>query len=154
MHRQTSQTKLQRPELILANRQRTIPVDLERLQRVLSFALPRCLAMPGGDAPVLLNTFTEVGISLVSPAVMARIHRQFLNLKGPTDVITFPYGEIFICPRVALENARDFDSDLQDELALYSIHGLLHLHGYDDISSEPAQRMQSMQANILKAAQV
>ena len=154
MPRQISQTKPKRPELVVANRQRTVPVDLERLRRVLNSALPRCLVTPGSDAPVLLDTFDEVEISMVSPAVMARIHRQFLDINGPTDVITFPYGEIFICPAVAQENAGKFGTHLQDELALYGIHGLLHLHGYDDISPESARRMQSMQVNILKAAQV
>lgn len=154
MPRQKSQTNPQQPEVVVANRQRTIPVDLERLRRVMNSALPRCLAMPGSDAPVLLSTFDEVAISLVSPAVMARVHRQFLDIKGPTDVITFLYGEILICPAVARENAEKFDTDLQNELALYGIHGLLHLHGYDDISPESAHRMQSMQANILKVAQL
>jgi len=154
MPRQKSQTNPQQPEVVVANRQRAVPVDLEQLRRVMNSALPRCLTTPGSDAPVLLNTFDEVAISLVSPAVMARVHRQFLDIKGPTDVITFPYGEILICPAVALENAEKFGTDLQDELALYTIHGLLHLHGYDDISPESAHRMRSMQANILKAAQL
>lgn len=142
------------PALLVSNRQRKVQVDLTQLRRTWAAAMPLCMAAPGSDAPVLLDSLQEVAISLVSPDTMSKVHRDFLNIDGPTDVITFPYGEILICPAVAEENSREFSTYIQDEIALYGIHGLLHLHGYDDISKKSAQRMRSMQANILKATRI
>lgn len=83
---------------------------------------------------------------------MARIHREFLNEPGPTDVITFPYGEIVVCAPVAASRAPDFGHSVTDELVLYCIHGLLHLAGHDDIKPGDAKRMHQEQEKILKAA--
>jgi len=141
------------PLLTVTNRQRRVRFDLRQLRDRVGRALPLCLSAPGPDAPLILADLPEVIISVVSAEVMARVHLEFLQIEGPTDVITFPYGEILICAAIALENAERFRTDVQDEITLYAIHGLLHLHGYDDISPESARRMHSMQVNILKAVQ-
>lgn len=141
------------PDLTVVNRQRRIPLDLAWIRRVVTDALPRVQNAPGPDAPVLLGSLDEIAISIVSEPVMARVHRDNMGIDGPTDVMTFPYGEILICAAVAAENARHFDAGgLEDEIALYAIHGLLHLHGYDDLSRDAAARMRRMQAKILKEA--
>lgn len=85
---------------------------------------------------------------------MAKIHREFLNEPGPTDVITFPYGEIVVCATVAAARAPEFRHTVPDELALYCIHGLLHLAGHDDIQSEAAKRMHREQDRILKYSKI
>jgi probable rRNA maturation factor len=140
------------PVLSIINRQRAIRLDLMRVRSAIVRSLPFCLSSPGDDAPQLLSSLQEVAISLVSERVMARVHREFLNIDGPTDVITFPYGEILICPAVAAENAAKYAVSVDREVVLYAIHGLLHLNGYDDISTDSARRMRSKQANILKVA--
>jgi probable rRNA maturation factor len=139
------------PLLTVTNRQRRVRIELKKLRERVRRALPLCLAAPGADAPLVLADLPEVTISVVSPEVMSRVHVEFLQIEGPTDVITFPYGEILICAAIALENAERFRTDLQDEITLYAIHGLLHLHGYDDISPVSARRMHSVQVNILNA---
>lgn len=83
---------------------------------------------------------------------MAKIHREFLDEPGPTDVITFPYGEIVVCAPVAASRALEFRQTVTGELALYCIHGLLHLAGQDDIRPGDAKRMHREQDRILKAA--
>jgi probable rRNA maturation factor len=80
---------------------------------------------------------------------MAKVHRDFLSIPGATDVITFPYGEILICAPVAAERAREFGHDTTTELALYTIHGLLHLSGHDDITPAKERRMTATQEEIL-----
>jgi len=142
------------PVLTVANRQRGVCIDLRRLREYLNHALPLCLVAPGADAPVLLRELSEVSVTVVSPDVMSRVHHEFLQIEGPTDVITFPYGEIVICAAVAHENAERYSTDVQDEVLLYAIHGLLHLHGYDDIVPESARRMRTMQVNILNAVRI
>lgn len=84
---------------------------------------------------------------------MAAIHRDFLDIPGPTDVITFPYGEIFICAPVAAARSSEFAHSTTTELALYAVHGLLHLAGLDDIEPADAARMAREQSRILAAAQ-
>lgn len=83
---------------------------------------------------------------------MAKVHRAFLGIPGATDVITFPYGEIVVCADVAAERAPEFGKSIEDEIALYVIHGLLHLAGHDDIDVGDARRMHRAQERILKKA--
>jgi probable rRNA maturation factor len=140
------------PELHIANRQRALRVDLARIRRIADAALPLCLAGHGPLKPVLPG-LAEIDVSIVSPAAMSRVHVDFLGIAGPTDVITFPYGEIVVCAEVARENASRYGATLDDELALYVIHGLLHLNGFDDVKPASARRMHARQAKILNAAQ-
>lgn len=137
--------------LHLANRQRAHRLDMRRIRRIAQTALPLCLAEPG-PTPADLPKLKEVEVSLVSAAAMSRVHIDFLGIEGPTDVITFPYGEILVCPAVAAENARRYGVSLNDEVALYVIHGLLHLNGYDDTTATLARQMHARQAKILNAA--
>lgn len=83
---------------------------------------------------------------------MAKVHRDFLDIPGPTDVITFPYGEILVCASIARDRAADFSHDTTTELALYAIHGFLHLSGHDDTSPQAAKAMRREQEKILAAA--
>ncbi len=138
--------------LTISNRQRKTSFDLPRLRRLTTLALPDCLAIPGTDTTPLLGTLETIEVVILSEREMSRVHREFLDLPGPTDVITFPYGEILICAAVAATQATDHSTNLDDELALYVIHGLLHLNGYDDLKPPAARRMHDRQANILNTA--
>jgi len=84
---------------------------------------------------------------------MARVHRDFLDLRGPTDVITFPYGEILLCAPVARERADEFGHSTTAELLTYGIHGLLHLSGYDDLTPDGFKEMAARQAEIASCIQ-
>lgn len=147
----SSQSSTLNPQLTLTNRQRALRIDLPRIRALVARALPLCLA-ESGPLPQRLAELPEVSASVVSPAVMSRVHADFLGVEGPTDVITFPYGEILVCAAVAAENAGRYGNSLDDELALYVIHGLLHLNGYDDLTKTAARQMHARQAKILKAA--
>ena len=139
------------PAVVIANRQRVHRLDLRRIRHLVARALPLCLA-EHGPLPQRLADLPEVTATIVSPGVMSRVHVDFLGLDGPTDVITFPYGEILVCAAIAAENAARYSQSLDDELALYIIHGLLHLNGFDDLESAPARRMRARQAKILNTA--
>lgn len=80
---------------------------------------------------------------------MSRLHREFLGKTGPTDVLTFQHGEIFISIETAKRHARAFGNSLLRELQLYIVHGLLHLNGFDDRTQPGARRMEELQAKIL-----
>jgi len=83
---------------------------------------------------------------------MSRLHRQFLGQTGPTDVLTFLHGEIFISVETAKRHARMFENPFTRELQLYIVHGLLHLHGFDDRKRTDARKMERMQKRILAAS--
>ena len=87
---------------------------------------------------------------LVDRQTIGRVHGEFMGDFSPTDVITFPYGEILICPGVAREQAGDHGLGIQDEVLLYALHGLLHLAGYDDRKPGDARVMARAQMRLLK----
>jgi len=80
------------------------------------------------------------------------LHRKFLGQSGATDVLTFQHGEIFISVDTARRYARAFGNSLLRELKLYIVHGLLHLHGFDDRTPADAKRMKNTQEKILRSA--
>jgi len=65
--------------------------------------------------------------------------------------MTFRHGEIFISAETARRYARRFGNSLVQELRLYVVHGLLHLHGFDDRNEIEARKMDLMQRRILGA---
>ncbi len=92
----------------------------------------------------------EVHIVLVDRATIARVHGQFLDDPAETDVITFPYGEILVCPAVAQDRAKEMRLTLDEELLLYALHGLLHLAGYDDTTPKLAREMGAVQEKLMR----
>jgi len=139
------------PALVIAGRQRAVRYDHGRLVAIVRAALPACVEVSGEMGGVLAG-LPLLEISILGTRAMAKIHREFLNEPGATDVITFPYGEIVVCAPVAASRAREFRHTVTEELALYCIHGLLHLAGHDDIQPADAKRMHREQDRILKAA--
>ena len=121
-----------------------------RLEKLVIAALPHCLAIAKKHHAELAS-LPGIEITVLGARAMARVHRDFLGIPGPTDVITFPYGEILVCAPVAAERAREFGHDTTTELALYAIHGLLHLSGHDDITPAQEKRMAVTQEKILAA---
>jgi len=139
------------PKLTIAARQRAVAYDHPRLVQLVQAALPLCLEVArrrSGPLPA----FERIECTVVSSRMMARVHRDHLQIAGPTDVITFPYGEILVCAAIAQARGAEFGHDTTTELALYLIHGLLHLSGHDDLEPVAAAAMAREQTRITKAA--
>jgi probable rRNA maturation factor len=134
--------------ITVLNRQRMIPVKLPALQDFARQALDECLKLPARK-PDALSNLAEVSVVLVSDRRMAELHRRFLQEPGPTDVITFQHGEIFVSTETARQQARRFGTSLEDELRLYITHGLLHLHGFDDKTAAGATEMKRTQEKLV-----
>jgi probable rRNA maturation factor len=133
----------------IAHNVRSVPYDRELLERLSSAAIPYCLALAKKNNAELA-ALSGFEISILGSRAMAKVHRDFLDIRGATDVITFPYGEILVCAPVAAARAPEFGHSTTEELALYIIHGLLHLSGFDDISEPDAKKMAATQQKILK----
>ena len=101
----------------------------------------------------------SLSIAVVGARRMARLHVEHMNVSGPTDVLTFDFGtdvrtrridgEIIVCADIALQRARHVASAARAELALYVIHGTLHLAAYDDHNSEGYRRMHAREDELL-----
>ena len=105
----------------------------------------------------LQRPLVELSIALVNDRTMSDLHQRYLNIAGPTDVLTFPLeekkrgGEIVICVPEALRRAKEHGASVRNELLLYAIHGMLHLSGMDDRTQRGFERMHRMEDRILSA---
>lgn len=104
----------------------------------------------------------RVSVALVDDARMAEINEKHLAHKGPTDVITFDLrddrdtqvgaqvdGELVLSVETATREAERRGHGVDAELALYAVHGILHLLGYDDSSKDDSDRMHETEDEIL-----
>ena len=90
---------------------------------------------------------------------MAQLHEQFMGVRGPTDVLTFPLekdeagnvvaGEVVVCVPEARRQARARGVAVERELLLYALHGMLHLCGYDDRTARAFRTMHRTEDRIL-----
>jgi probable rRNA maturation factor len=101
----------------------------------------------------------KLGIRFVSDVEMSELNWKHLQHEGPTDVLTFDLrddsessdidGELVICVDAARRGATNLGHSVQAELALYAVHGILHLLGYSDKSVRSAKTMHQMEDRLL-----
>jgi probable rRNA maturation factor len=116
-----------------------------------------------------VNPAAELSMVLLDTAAMADLHMRWMDLPGPTDVMSFPMdelepggrpdapepgpamlGDIVLCPEFAAEQAAAAGHSLGHELALLTIHGVLHLLGYDHAEPEDEAEMFGLQNELLR----
>ena len=90
-------------------------------------------------------------MAVVSDRVIARVHQQFMDIAGATDVITFGHGEIVLSAATAARQARAHGETCDREVARYIVHGLLHLNGHEDAETADAAAMWRAQEEVLQA---
>jgi probable rRNA maturation factor len=105
---------------------------------------------------------SEIGIRFVNEDEMSELHVKWMDLAGPTDVLSFPMdeikpnsaangpgviGDIVLCPAYAEKNGKQ---SLEKELELLTVHGVLHLLGFDHEDIDDEKRMFALQEEILK----
>lgn len=138
-------------EVIIGNHQETTAIPenwLTALEDIASQAAALALSHAAtADSPLSLLGTLEV--ALVDDETSARVHRDFMNIEGPTDVITFHHGEIVIGAGVAERQAADYGEPLAREILRYLVHGLLHLAGHEDATTEERQTMETAQETIV-----
>ncbi len=134
-------------EISISNRQRTVRFDLAWLRKCGAAALEACLPL-SGDGRFALRELLEIEIAVVSDAVIARVHADFMGIAGATDVITFDHGEIVVSAQTAARCAVEHGHSVDEELALYVVHGLLHLNGFDDMTPVARKAMHSVQNRV------
>ena len=108
----------------------------------------------------------DLAITLVDEAAMTVLHEKWMDLPGPTDVMSFPMdelrpgrdgvelaegvlGDIVLCPAVAERQAAEAGRAPVEELLLLTTHGLLHLLGFDHGEPEAKREMFELQRQLL-----
>ncbi len=113
-----------------------------------------------------VNPRSELCITAVDAEAMTNLHVQWMDLPGPTDVMSFPMdelrpgregaitpegvlGDIVICPEVAAAQAAQAGHTTAEELLLLVTHGILHLLGFDHAEPEEEKEMFELQRTLL-----
>ncbi|HZA17629.1 MAG TPA: rRNA maturation RNase YbeY [Pseudonocardiaceae bacterium] len=120
-----------------------------------------------------VSPLAELSMLLVGTGEMADLHQRWMDQPGPTDVMAFPMdeagdggllgggrpdspvggltllGDIVLCPEVATEQAAAAGHSVLDELHLLTVHGVLHLLGYDHAEPSEERQMFALQDRIL-----
>ncbi len=101
--------------------------------------------------PSPLALLATLEVALVDDETSSHVHEQFMDIQGPTDVITFHHGEIVIGAEVAARQAAEYGEPLARELLRYFVHGLLHLAGHDDQEDDEREQMETAQEAIVRS---
>ncbi|MFZ5870717.1 MAG: rRNA maturation RNase YbeY [Actinomycetota bacterium] len=108
----------------------------------------------------------DLSVLLVDVETMSRLHEQWMDEPGPTDVLSFPMdelrpgregepsppgllGDVVLCPEVAARQASAAGHSSAEELLLLTAHGILHLLGYDHAEPEEEKEMFGLQRRLL-----
>ena len=141
---------------IEVNNESTYDIDEAALQRLATYCLDAMRVHP--DA--------EIAIVLVDEAAMEQLHVQWMGEPGPTDVLSFPMdelrpgnddvitpagvlGDVVLCPQVAEVQAEGAGHSTMDELLYLTVHGILHLLGFDHAEPEEEKEMFSLQRDLI-----
>jgi probable rRNA maturation factor len=115
-----------------------------------------------------VNPLAELSVLLVDLEYMTELNHRWMGGDGPTDVLAFPMdessvdhgpseatgepallGDIVLCPEVAAKQAATAGHGADDELHLLTVHGVLHLLGYDHAEPDDEREMFTLQARLL-----
>ena len=136
--------------------------DVRRTQSLAAFVLEQLRVHPQA----------ELCITAVDEDTIAELNSKWMDKDGPTDVLAFPMdelrpgkvneepeegvlGDLVLCPSVAIRQAEEAAEKGQqgytvtDELDLLTVHGILHLLGYDHAEPEEHAEMFGLQARLL-----
>ena len=131
-------------------------LDVTRLAALSRFVLDRMRVHP----------LAELCIKAVDEPTIAQLNEQWMDKPGPTDVLAFPMdelrpglvneepeegvlGDLVLCPDVAARQGETAGHGAEAEIELLTVHGILHLLGYDHAEPEEHAEMFGLQARLL-----
>ena len=133
-----------------------VELDVKQFAKLARFTMRRMRVHPEA----------ELCLKLVDEGTIAQYNKQYMEKDGPTDVLSFPMdelrparegepeeegilGDMLLCPQYAAAQAPSFSRTVDDEMHLLTIHGILHLLGYDHAEPEEEREMFGLQARLL-----
>ncbi|MFB9662315.1 rRNA maturation RNase YbeY [Glycomyces mayteni] len=114
-----------------------------------------------------VNPLAELSVLIVDIEHMTELNKRWMGGTGPTDVLSFPMddamparpdssepgtpilGDLVLSPEVAEAQAKDAGHSTADEMHMLSVHGVLHILGYDHAEPEQAKEMFGLQNRLL-----
>ncbi|KAA1417766.1 rRNA maturation RNase YbeY [Nocardioides humilatus] len=131
-------------------------IDVKHLARLSRFVMDQMRVHPEA----------ELCIKAVDEATIAQLNEQWMEKEGPTDVLAFPMdelrpglvteepeegvlGDLVLCPTIAERQGEAAGHGTLAELELLTVHGILHLLGYDHAEPEEHQEMFGLQDQLL-----
>jgi len=132
-------------------------LDVQHLASLSRFVMDRMRVHP----------LAELCIKAVDEDTIARLNEQWMDKQGPTDVLAFPMdelrpglvdedpeegvlGDLVLCPAVAERQGETAGHGTRPELELLTVHGILHLLGYDHAEPEEHREMFGLQDRLLE----
>jgi len=132
-------------------------VDVERLSRLSRFVMDRLRVHP----------LAELCVKAVDEATIAELNERWMDKDGPTDVLSFPMdelrpglvgqepeegvlGDLVLCPTIAARQGETAGHGAEAEIDLLTVHGILHLLGYDHAEPEEHREMFGLQDDLLE----
>jgi probable rRNA maturation factor len=133
-------------------------VDVTRLAALSRFVMDRMRVHP----------LAELCIKAVDEDTIAELNEQWMEKQGPTDVLAFPMdelrpglvnedpqegvlGDLVLCPAIAEKQGATAGHGTEAEVELLTVHGILHLLGYDHAEPEEHREMFALQDELLAA---
>lgn len=140
------------------NNESALSVDEPRVLKLATFALDYLHIHPAAEMPIIF----------VDEPAMEKLHIEWMDEPGPTDVLSFPMdelrpgtetdptapgilGDIVICPQVAQKQAETAGHPVINEILMLTTHGILHLLGFDHAEPDEEKEMFGLQGEILAA---
>ena len=113
-----------------------------------------------------ISSSTEVSLVLASDEYIHALNREYRGIDSSTDVLSFALnegeepvvidgpeevllGDIIISLDTAIRQATEYGHSLERELAYLTVHGILHLLGYDHMTEEEKQEMRREEEHVL-----
>jgi len=136
-------------KIAIASPQEVVEIDRRRMREIARAVLE------GENVPD-----AEISLAFVDNATIHQLNKRYLGHDEPTDVLSFPLsepgmkrlaGELVIGAEVARTHAERRGHDVEAELALYVVHGLLHLCGHDDKTPDHSRLMRERERHYLRA---
>ena len=135
-----------------------LEVDVRALSTLSRFVMDRMRVHP----------LAELCIKAVDEATIAQLNEQWMEKEGPTDVLAFPMdelrpglvdeepeegvlGDLVLCPAIAARQGAEAGHGTTAEIELLTVHGILHLLGYDHAEPEEHREMFGLQDELLAA---
>lgn len=103
----------------------------------------------------------EISLSFVSEAEIRKLNRDYRDKDSVTDVLSFPLdddfaiqtnllGDIIICCKRAIEQAKEYNHSIKREIVYLVVHSMFHLLGYDHIDKSDRIVMRNKEKSALK----
>lgn len=137
------------------------PIDLGPAQRVAA-----ALNQKHSD---MLPDSGEISVKITTAQEVRKLNKKYAGKDTPTDVLSFNYGEhsaldsgpetlssdlgdIVISAEHIIKQAKGAQTNQATELALLTLHGVLHILGYDHQTEEARSRVEGLQSSLMQAA--